>query len=227
MLLTGVPGCGKSFVIKALAKEWNMPLLRLDAGSLFDKFMGETERNLRGAFETAEALAPSILWIDEIEKGFASTGPSDADGGLAYRLVGTLATWMQERKESVFIAATSNDITLLPPELTRQGRFDEIFFVDLPELDERTHLFAIQLSRRNRDYRNFDCTSLAHASVGFSGAEIEQAVVNAMYAAFADKVEITDAHIAAELAKTKPLTVTSPERVAKIREWGESHARMA
>jgi SpoVK/Ycf46/Vps4 family AAA+-type ATPase len=227
VVLTGVPGCGKSFVVKALAHEWNMPLLRLDAGSLFDKFVGESEKNLRNALSTAEALAPSILWIDEIEKAFAVTSPSESDGGLGYRMVGMLATWMQERSAPVFLAATSNDITLLPPEMTRQGRFDEVFFVDLPGAEQRAHLFAIQLARRGRDWRNHDCTALADAAEGFSGSEIEQSVVNALYLSFAAGRDVATADIIQEIGATQPLSRRSPNRIAAMRDWGNEHARSA
>ncbi|MCW2927803.1 MAG: ATPase [Thermoleophilia bacterium] len=227
LLLTGVPGCGKSFVAKAIARTWNMPLLRLDAGSLYDSFVGASERNLREALATAGALAPSILWIDEIEKGFGSTGPSESDGGLGYRLLGTLATWMQERPHPVFLLATSNDITKLPPELTRQGRFDETFFVDLPDELSREHLFRLQLARAGRDHARFDCPSLAAASDGFSGSEVEQSITNALYAAFAAGRDVVTEDIARELAATRPLSVVSPEVVDRIRRWGASHARPA
>lgn len=226
-LLTGVPGCGKSFVVKALARDWNMPLLRMDAGALYDKFVGSTEANLRNALQTASSLAPCILWIDEIEKGFGTTGPSETDGGLSYRLVGTLATWMQERPAPVFIAATSNDITKLPPELTRQGRFDETFFVDLPTSEERQHLFALQIARRKRDYSDFNLPTLSSASEGFSGSEIEQAVTNALYAAFGNQRDLTTDDILLELAATRPLSRVSPTVVERIRAWGREHARAA
>ena len=226
-MLTGVPGCGKSFIVKALAKEWNMPLLRLDAGALFDKYIGETERKLREALATAEALSPSILWIDEIEKGFATTGPSSSDGGLGYRLVGTLATWMQERKQMVFIAATSNNISILPPELTRKGRFDEIFFVDLPDAEEREQLFAIQLGMRDLAPDLVDCAELARITDGYSGSEIEQAVVSSLYSAHADQKPLDTGYVQRELEGTRPLSEVSPEKIAAIRDWGALHARTA
>lgn len=225
LLLTGVPGCGKSFVAKAIAHTWSLPLLRLDAGSLYNSFIGHSERNLREALATAEALAPSVLWIDEIEKGFGSTGPSSSDGGLSYRMLGTLATWMQERTAPVFLIATSNDITKLPPELTRQGRFDETFFVDLPDAAAREHLFSLQLARRGRDYTRFDCAVLAAASEGFSGAEVEQSITNALYAAFAAKREVLTGDIARELAATRPLSEVNPMAIDAIRSWGRTHAR--
>ncbi len=227
VLLTGVPGCGKSFAVKALAHQWRMPLLRMDAGSLYDKFVGSTEKNLREAFRTAEALAPSILWIDEIEKAFAHTGPSATDGGLTYRLIGMFATWMQERKQPVFVAATSNDITHLPVELTRQGRFDEIFFVDLPDVEERKHLFALQLARRGRAWEQFNIAALADITNDYSGAEVEQAVSNALYAAFAAGRDVTTDDVLAEAMATRPLARMQPEKVLAIRQWGEEHARRA
>ncbi len=227
LLLTGVPGCGKSFVSKAIAHTWRMPLLRLDAGSLYDAFVGASERNLREALATAGALAPSVLWIDEIEKGFGSSGPSESDGGLAYRLLGTLATWMQERPHPVFLLATSNDISKLPPELTRQGRFDETFFVDLPDRLAREHLYRLQLARTGRHHDSFDCAVLADATEGFSGAELEQSVTNALYAAFAEGREVTTQDIAREIAATRPLSVVSPEAISRIRDWGTRHARPA
>jgi SpoVK/Ycf46/Vps4 family AAA+-type ATPase len=227
LLLTGVPGCGKSFVAKAIAHTWRMPLLRLDAGSLYDSFVGARERNLRDALATAGAIAPSVLWIDEIEKGFGSTGPSESDGGLAYRLLGTLATWMQERPHPVFLLATSNDIQKLPPELTRQGRFDETFFVDLPTRHAREHLYRLQLARAGRAHERFDCAALADATEGFSGAEIEQSVTNALYAAYGDGRELTTADVAREAAATRPLSVVNPGAIDAIRSWGATHARPA
>jgi hypothetical protein len=227
VLLTGVPGCGKSFVAKAIAHTWQMPLLRLDAGSLYDSYVGRSERNLREALATAGSLAPSILWIDEIEKGFGSSGPSETDGGLGYRMLGALTTWMQERDAPVFVIATSNDITKLPVELTRQGRFDEIFFVDLPGTAAREHMFRLQLAGRGRDHTSFDCATLAAESVGFSGAEIEQSVTNALYAAFAEGGELQARHISRELEQTRPMSEVSPEAVARIQAWGSEHARPA
>lgn len=227
LLLTGVPGCGKSFVAKAIAATWKMPLLRLDAGSLYDSYIGASERNLREALATACAVAPSVLWIDEIEKGFGSKGSSESDGGLAFRMLGTLATWMQERPAPVFLLATSNDITKLPPELTRQGRFDETFFVDLPDRMAREHMYRLQLARNGRDHSSFDCALLADATEGFSGAEIEQSVTNALYVAFGSGREVTTKDIAGEVAATRPLSVVNPQAIERIRAWGEAHARPA
>jgi hypothetical protein len=227
LLLTGVPGCGKSFVAKAIARTWNMPLLRLDAGSLFDSFIGASERNLREALALADAVAPSVLWIDEIEKGFGSTGPSESDGGLGFRMLGTLATWMQERPSPVFLLATSNDITKLPPELTRQGRFDETFFVDLPDARSREHLYRLQLARHGRDHERFDCAMLAGVTEGFSGAEIEQSVTNALYVAYGQTRELTTEDVAGEVSSTRPLSQVNPTAIDAIRRWGTTHARPA
>ena len=227
LLLTGVPGCGKSFVTKAIASSWNLPLLRMDAGALLDSFIGASERNLREALATAGSLAPSILWIDEIEKGFGSRGPSESDGGLGFRLLGTLATWMQERPHPVFMLATSNDITKLPPELTRQGRFDEIFFVDLPDAIAREHLYRLQLARCGRQHEQFDCAMLAFSTEGFSGAEIEQSVTNALYAAFGAGREMVTDDILHESAATRPLSEVNPDAIKAIRDWGRKHARPA
>jgi hypothetical protein len=227
IMLTGVPGCGKSFLAKAIAREWNMPLLRLDAGAIYDSFIGASERNLRSALGTAGALAPSVLWIDEIEKGFGGSGPSESDGGLSYRLLGTLATWMQERPHPVFLVATSNDVTKLPPELVRQGRFDEVFFVDLPDAASRDHGYRLQLARARRDPALFDSARLAALSEGFSGAEIEQSVTNGLYAAFAARRELTTDDIANEITSTRPLSVLDAGAVSRIRAWGSTHARPA
>ena len=227
VLLTGVPGCGKSCAVKALATSWQLPLLRLDAGALFSKFVGDSEQNLRRAFAVAEGMAPSVLWIDELEKGFSSVGASQTDGGLGFRLVGMLLTWMQERTQPVFLAATANNVDSLPPELMRQGRFDEIFFVDLPTPQERAHQFAIQLALRRRDYRGYDCAALADASEGFSGAEIEQAVVNGLYASYGAGVELSTHTLLEQIAATVPLSRSAPDRIDRIRAWGATHARPA
>jgi SpoVK/Ycf46/Vps4 family AAA+-type ATPase len=175
VLITGVQGCGKSLAARAVAGEWGYELARLDAGALYDKYVGESERRLHKALELAQKLAPMVLWIDEIEKAFASAGSSgDADAGLSQRLLATLLTWMQDRESGVFLAATSNNITILPPEMLRKGRFDEIFFVDLPNAEIRAALFGLHLKKRGRDAGAFDLGKLAAVSDGFSGAEIEQ-----------------------------------------------------
>lgn len=219
ILLLGVQGCGKSAACKAVAAAWSLPLLKLDPGCLYNKFVGESERNLRQAIKQAESMAPVILWIDEIEKAFASAGSELADGGLSRRMFGTLLNWLQEHASPVFCAATANDIAALPPELMRKGRFDEIFFVDLPTPAARRQIFAIHLRKRKRAPEQFDLAALAEASGGFSGAEIEQAVIAALYAAFGAGRELTQADLLDELRGTRPLSVTMAEKVARLRAW--------
>lgn len=225
ILITGVQGCGKSLAARAVAGEWNFELARLDAGALYDKFVGESEKRLRKALSLAQKMAPMVLWIDEIEKAFASAGASgDADAGLSQRLLATLLTWMQDRESGVFLAATSNNISALPPEMLRKGRFDEIFFVDLPDPQARVALFALHLKKRRRDSAAFDLQKLAAASEGFSGAEIEQSIVSGMYTAFAAKQQLSTEILLAELKGTQPLSVTRAEDVAAIREWARTRA---
>lgn len=228
VLITGVQGCGKSLAARAVAGEWGYELARLDAGALYDKFVGESEKRLRKALELAQKLAPVVLWIDEIEKAFASAGSSgDADAGLSQRLLATLLTWMQDRGSGVFLAATSNNITVLPPEMLRKGRFDEIFFVDLPDVQARADLFALHLKKRGRDAGAFDLARLATASDGFSGAEIEQAIVSGLYTAFSQKQQLSTEILLGEIKATQPLSVTRAEEVASIREWAKSRAAPA
>jgi SpoVK/Ycf46/Vps4 family AAA+-type ATPase len=216
MLLLGVQGCGKSLAAKAAAGVFGVPLLRLDFGVLYSKFYGETERNLRKALDTAEVMAPCVLWLDEIEKGLAV---GDDDDGLSRRVLGTLLTWMSERKEPVFIVATANEIARLPPEMVRKGRFDEIFFVDLPAGQNRREILSIHLSKRRLDPAQFNLDELAKASEGFSGSEIEQAIVSAMYTAHAQGREVAEADLLAEMHQTRPLSVLMAEKVEEIREW--------
>jgi SpoVK/Ycf46/Vps4 family AAA+-type ATPase len=215
-LLLGVQGCGKSLAAKAAASAFGVPLLKLDIGSLYNKYHGESERNLREALATAEVLSPCVLWIDELEKGIAV---DDSDSGTSRRLLGSLLTWMAERKSLVFLMATANDIEALPPELVRKGRFDEIFFVDLPDASLRGKIFQIHLAKRDLEVGSFDLTALANGSGGFSGAEIEQAVVGALYTAHATGQKLTQAHLAAELERTRPLSVVMAEKVAALRLW--------
>jgi len=225
VLITGVQGCGKSLVVRAIAGEWGVELARLDAGALYDKYVGESEKHLHKALDLAQKLAPMVLWIDEIEKAFASAGTSgDADAGLSQRLLATLLTWMQDREGGVFLAATSNNITALPPEMLRKGRFDEIFFVDLPDADARAAMFVLHLKKRGRDAAAFDATKLAAASEGFSGAEIEQAIVAGLYTAFGQKQPLTTEILLAEIHGTQPLSVTRAEEVQAIRQWAKSRA---
>ena len=228
ILITGVQGCGKSLAARAVAGEWGFELARLDAGALYDKFVGESEKRLRKALDLAQKLSPLVLWIDEIEKAFASAGSSgDADAGLSQRLLAALLTWMQDRESGVFLAATSNNITALPPEMLRKGRFDEIFFVDLPSAAVRTNLFALHLKKRNRDPQTFDLAKLSAASEGFSGAEIEQSIASALYTAFAAKQQLNTEILVAELKSTQPLSVTRAEDVSAIRDWARTRATPA
>lgn len=226
ILLAGVPGTGKSMACRALAGEWGLPLLGLDPGRLYDKFIGETEANLRRALATAEALAPAILWIDEIEKALAAGGGS-SDGGLSERIKGSLLTWLQERPAPVFVAATANDVETLPVELLRRGRFDEVFFFDLPDAAERARIFALNLERRERPAGDFDLPRLAAAAEGFSGAEIEGVVVAALYHAFSDRRPLATEIVLEEIAATRPLAALRPEAVRAIQTWGARHARPA
>jgi ATP-dependent 26S proteasome regulatory subunit len=225
VLITGVQGCGKSMAARAIAGEWGIELVRLDAGSLYDKYIGESEKRLHKALELAQKLAPVVMWIDEIEKAFASAGSGgDADAGLSQRLLATLLTWMQDHQSNVFLAATSNNISGLPPEMLRKGRFDEIFFVDLPDADVRAALFAIHLKKRGRDSATFDLQKLAAATDGFSGAEIEQAIAAGLYTAFNEKQQLSTEILLAEVHNTQPLSVTRVEDIQAIRAWAKSRA---
>ena len=225
VLITGVQGCGKSLAARAIAGEWGYELARLDAGALYDKFVGESEKRLRKALELAQKLSPLVLWIDEIEKAFASAGTSgDADAGLSQRLLATLLTWMQDRESGVFLAATSNHIAVLPPEMLRKGRFDEIFFVDLPNTQTRADLFALHVRKRGRDANGFDVAKLAAATEGFSGSEIEQAIVAGLYTAFSQKQPLTTEILLGEVKGTQPLSVTRAEEVSAIRDWAKNRA---
>ncbi len=221
MLLLGVQGAGKSLSAKAVATAWQRPLLRLDPSVLYDRFIGESEKKLREALRQAEAMAPIVLWIDEIEKGFSSAASHNVDGGLSRRMFGSLLTWMQDHTAPVFIVATANDIEALPPELLRKGRFDEIFFVDLPSREVRKTIFEIHLKKRNRDAARFDLDALADASQGYSGAEIEQAIIAAMYEAFGDKCEMSMVHLLKAVAGSPPLSVTMAEKIAMLRSWAK------
>ncbi len=216
ILLLGIQGCGKSLAAKATAGIFGVPLLRLDFGAIYDKYHGETERKLRESLKTADVMSPCVLWIDEIEKGIAGRG---GETGTTQRVLGTFLTWMAEKKSQVFVVATANDITTLPPELVRKGRFDEIFFVDLPDKSVRAAILAIHLTSRDQSLSNFEIEELAEAMEGFSGAEIEQAVVAAFYAAHAQKQELGTEHILQEVKETRPLSVVMQEQVAALRAW--------
>ncbi|MHC4309617.1 MAG: AAA family ATPase [Planctomycetota bacterium] len=221
VLMLGVQGAGKSLCAKAVATAWHQPLLRMDPSTLFASYIGESERNLRDALRQTEAMSPVILWIDEIEKGFASAASQSTDGGLSKRMFGTLLTWMQEHEDPVFVIATANDIEALPPELLRKGRFDEIFFVDLPIEHVRKEIFAIHLKKRKRGPEHFDLEALARTSEGYSGSEIEQAVISALHSAYADKTELDTNRILSALKTSPPLSITMAESVHCLRAWAE------
>lgn len=220
ILLVGVQGCGKSLCAKATARSWQLPLLKLDFGALYDKYVGESEKRLRRALQQAQAMSPTVLWVDEIEKGLAP-GATDQDGGLSRRMLATFLSWLQEKQDPVFVVATANDIAALPPELVRKGRFDEIFFVDLPSKAARRQIFSVHLARRSRSPGEFDLELLARASEGFSGAEIEQAIVASLYSAFSGSRHLATQHILDELEATRPLSVTMAERIGALRSWAE------
>lgn len=219
VLLLGAQGSGKSLAAKAVAGLWGLPLLRLDFAALYNKFFGETERNLREALALAERMAPCVLWMDEVEKGLAT---GEMDGGVSQRILGTLLTWMAERKEPVFVVATANVIKRLPPELLRKGRFDEVFFVDLPGLRVREDIFRIHLQRRELEVSAFDLQELAMLTDGFSGAEIEQAVVSALYTAQARQQDVGQVLLVEMLQRTVPLSVLMAEDLAALRNWAAS-----
>jgi len=216
ILLLGVQGCGKSLAAKATAGIFGVPLLRLDFGAIYDKYHGETERKLRESLKTADVMSPCVLWIDEIEKGIAGRG---GETGTTQRVLGSFLTWMAERRSKVFVVATANDISTLPPELVRKGRFDEIFFVDLPDDSVRTSILAIHLTNRELSLKTFDLGKLTAATEGFSGAEIEQAIVSSLYAAHAQKAPLATNHILAEIEQTRPLSVVMAERISAMRDW--------
>ncbi len=219
ILLLGVQGCGKSLAAKTVAGVWKVPLLRLDFGRLYNRFHGETERNIRDSLSTAEVMEPCVLWIDEIEKGI---GANDTDGGTSGRVLGTFLTWMAENKKRVFIVATANDIESLPPELLRKGRLDEIFFVDLPNDESRQNILNIHLKKRDIEITEFDLPVLSGHSEGFSGAEIEQAIVAGLYAAHADKASLSQQQLIQEFSNTRPLSVVMAEKVSGLRQWASS-----
>ncbi len=229
MLILGVPGCGKSLIAKTTARLWSLPLLRLDMGRVYDGSMvGRSEANLRNALKTAESISPAILFIDELDKAFAgSSGSADSDGGTSSRIFGSFLTWMQEKTSPVFVMATANRVERLPGEFLRKGRFDEIFFVDLPTPEERQEIFKIHLIKRHRDTERFDIEQLAKVADGFSGAEIEQALIAAMYDAFAQDREFSQLDIIAAIKATMPLSRTMTEQVTALRDWARQRARPA
>jgi len=218
VMFVGVQGCGKSLAAKFIARQWRMPLLKLDAGRLYDKYVGESEKNFHKATSLAEAMAPVVVWIDEIEKAFAQGGSNDADGGLSQRLFASVLTWLQEKRQEVLVVGAANNLEKLPPELLRKGRFDEIFFVDLPTSDERKIIFSIHLGLRKQDAGKFDLDALSAATSGFSGAEIEQCVISALYRSLRSKTPLTTNSIVQSIQSTVPLSVTRREDIDALRE---------
>lgn len=228
VLLLGVQGCGKSLIAKAIASAWNLPMLKMDVGRIFGSLVGQSEENIRKAIRVAESVAPCILWADELEKGFAGTQSSGvSDGGTTARVFATFLTWMQDKTAPVFLIATANDVSQLPPELLRKGRFDEIFFIDLPDFAEREEIFAIHLKKRNRDPKNFELKKLAEESKGFSGAEIEQTVVAGLFAAYDADRELTQQDLETEISNAVPLSVMMEEEIDQLRNWAKLRARPA
>jgi SpoVK/Ycf46/Vps4 family AAA+-type ATPase len=206
--------------------EWGLPLLKLDTSNLYNKYIGESERNFKRAIATAERMAPVILWIDELEKAFSSSS-GDEDGGVSQRVLGTFLSWLQDRRGDVFVVATANDVSRLPPEFLRKGRFDEIFFVDLPDAESREAIFQIHLAKRGQDPKAFPGETLAAAAKGFSGSEIEQAIVSALYTAFAGRRALSSEILLEEIRRTRPLSVTMAEKVVALRQWARGRTASA
>jgi ATP-dependent 26S proteasome regulatory subunit len=226
VIILGVQGCGKSLCARAVAGQWKLPLVKFDSAAIFDKYIGETEKRIQKVFRVAEGLAPCVLWIDELEKVFAGSGPDSAsvDAGVSSRILASFLSWMQDRKAPVFVAATCNNVTALPPELIRKGRFDELFFVDLPSSSERQQIFAIQLEKRKRNPDEFDLKQIAIAARGFSGAEIDAAVQGALYSAYASKEPLTTKTLIEALSQTVPLSTTRAEEIQSLRMWAKQRA---
>ena len=226
VIILGVQGCGKSLCARAVAGEWKLPLVKFDTSAVYDKYIGETEKRIRKVFQVAEGLAPCVLWIDELEKVFAGSGPdsASADAGVSSRLLAAFLSWMQDRKAPVFVAATCNNVTVLPPELIRKGRFDELFFVDLPNQAERRQIFSIQLAKRKRNPADFDLDKVSQAAEGYSGAEIDAAIQGALYGAFSEKKPLTTQSLLDALAQTVPLSTTRAEEIAALRDWANTRA---
>jgi SpoVK/Ycf46/Vps4 family AAA+-type ATPase len=226
VIILGVQGCGKSMCATAIAGEWKLPLVKFDTAAIYDKYIGETEKRIQRVFQVAEGLAPCVLWIDELEKVFAGSGPdsASADAGVSSRLLASFLSWMQDRKAPVFVAATCNNVEVLPPELIRKGRFDELFFVDLPNQAERKHIFAIQLARRKRNPAEFNLDRLAAAALGYSGAEIEAAVQTGLYSAYSIKQALATQTLLDALKATVPLSITRAEEIEALREWARTRA---
>ena len=229
VLLLGVQGCGKSLMAKAVSNIWKLPLLRFDVGKVFGSLVGSSEENVRRAIRVAESVSPVVFWVDEIDKAFRGSQGSSAstDGGTSARVFGTFLTWLNEKKRPVFVVATANDVTLLPPELLRKGRFDEIFFVDLPATEERKEIFRVHLTKRKFNLERFDVAKAAEVSDGFSGAEIEEAIVSAMFDAFYEKQNLTTERIITAVTQTVPLSKTMSEKMIELRKWATGRARSA
>jgi SpoVK/Ycf46/Vps4 family AAA+-type ATPase len=226
VIVLGVQGCGKSMCARAIAGEWKLPLVKFDTAAIFDKYIGETEKRIQKVFRVAEGLAPCVFWIDELEKIFAGSGPDSAsvDAGVSSRILAAFLSWMQDRKAPVFVAATCNNVSALPPELIRKGRFDELFFVDLPNQAERKQIFAIHLARRKRNPVEFDLDRVAAAAKGYSGAEIDAAVQTALYAAFSSKQSVNTQGLLDALKATVPLSTTRSEEIQALRQWARLRA---
>lgn len=214
--LIGIPGTGKSLTAKMIGGLWHLPLLRLDVGALFGSLVGESEERARRALRLAETVAPCVVWIDEVEKGLSHGGQ---DSGTSTRVFGTVLTWMQEKTAACFVVATANDISSLPPELLRKGRFDEIFFLDLPTLEERKEIFNVHLTKRQRLTRDYDAEQLALESEGYVGAEIEQAIIDAMYVGFNKQREFTTQDVSEALKRQVPLSISQRETIESLRNW--------
>ena len=227
VLLIGVPGCGKSLVAKSIADLWRLPLLRLDIGQLFSRFMGGSEENIRRAIKITEGVAPVVLWLDELEKSLSGNMGNANDGGTSSRVFSTLLTWLQEKTSAVFVVATANKIEQLPPELLRKGRFDDTFFIDLPSVSERRQIFEIHLRKHRRDPTHYALDRLADQAAGFSGAEIEQAIISAMFSAFDQAREFTTDDICTAIDATVPLAITMAEPIDRLRTWAKARARPA
>jgi len=229
ILLVGIQGAGKSLFAKAIASYWNFPLLKLDMGKVFSGLVGSSEQNMRQVFKVAESVAPCILWCDEIDKGMSgSKSSSVSDGGTTSRVLGSWLTWMQDRTSPVFVVATANDVSNLPPELLRKGRFDEIFFVDLPNSAERRKIFEIHISKRNRNINDFDLDLLVDCSDKFTGAEIESAIEASMYEAFSDsKREIQTSDIMLSLNESVPISKLMENEIQYLKDWAKHRARSA
>jgi len=227
ILLVGVQGCGKSLCAKSIASLWKLPLLKFDMGAIFTKWLGESESNLRKAIKIAESISPVVFWVDELEKGFAGMTSGSGDGGTGSRIFGAFLTWMQEKTKPVFVVATANNISLLPPELLRKGRFDEIFFVDLPGLEERKEILKIHIEKKKRKIATFDIDELAHLSNGFSGAELEQVIVASLYEAFDSNTDLSQKLVCNNIRATVPLSTTMHEQIENLRKWAKDRARPA